>query len=97
MSNYTQLDIDNGVIRKVTLSFNPPIPSFRFPQSNEILLNLGMQCWNSVFNAQGSRVIILVVHVGAVQALREKETQDETQFTTKIGRKTNLGPSHFLL
>jgi hypothetical protein len=48
-----------------------------------------MQCWNSVFNAQGSRVIILVVQVGAVQALREKETQDETQFTTKIGGKTN--------
>jgi hypothetical protein len=39
-------------------------------------------------------VIILVVHVGAVkiyvaarQALRKKEAQDETQFTTKIGGK----------
>jgi len=54
-------------------------------------------------NAQGSRVIIVVVHVGAVklyvaavQALREKETQDEFQFTTKIGGKTSLGPSYFL-
>jgi hypothetical protein len=48
--------------------------------------------------AQGSRlIIIVVVQVGAVkiyvaaaaavQALREKETEDETQFTTKIGRK----------
>jgi len=40
------------------------------------------------------RVIILVVHVGAVkiyvaakQALRKKETQDKTQFSTKIGGK----------
>jgi hypothetical protein len=30
-------------------------------------------------------------------ALRKKETQDETQFTTKIGGKTSLGPSYFLL
>ncbi len=63
-----------------------------------------MKYWNSAFNAQGSRVIIAVVQVGAVkiylavvQALREKETQDETQFTTKIGGKTSLGPSYFLL
>jgi hypothetical protein len=68
-----------------------------FPQSKDIWLNLGMKCWNSAFNAQGSRVIIVVVHVGAVkihvaavQALRKKETQDETQFTTKIGGKTSL-------
>ncbi len=48
---------------------------------------------NSTFNAQGSRVIIVVVQVravkiyvaAAVEALREKkERQDETQFTTKI-------------
>jgi hypothetical protein len=56
-----------------------------------------MKCWNSAFNAQGSRVIIVVVQVGAVkiyvaavQALRKKETLDETQFTTKIGVKTSL-------
>ncbi len=43
-------------------------------------------------NAQGSRVIIVVVQVAAVkiyvaaavEALRKKERQDETQFTTKI-------------
>jgi hypothetical protein len=47
---------------------------------------------------------MVVVHIGAVeiyvaavQALRKKETQDETQFTTKIGGKTSLGPSYFLL
>ncbi len=62
-----------------------------------------MKCWVSALNAQGSRVIIVVVHVGAVktyvaavQALRKKETQDEFQFTTKIGGKTSLGPSYFL-
>jgi hypothetical protein len=61
-----------------------------------------MKCWNSVFNAQGSKVIILVLQVGAVKiyvtavkALRKKERQDETQFTTKTGGKTSLGPSYF--
>jgi hypothetical protein len=54
-----------------------------------------MECWNSAFNAQGSRVLTVVVQVGAVKlyvaavkALRKKERQDETQFTTKIGWKT---------
>jgi predicted oxidoreductase (fatty acid repression mutant protein) len=63
-----------------------------------------MKSWNSAFNAQGSRVIIVIVqvravkiYVAAVQALRKKETQDETQFTTKIGGNTSLGPSYFLL
>jgi hypothetical protein len=62
-----------------------------------------MKCWNSAFNAQGSKVIIVVVqvaalktYVAAVQALTKKETQDETQFTTKTGRKTSLSPSYFL-
>jgi hypothetical protein len=27
----------------------------RGPQSKEVLLNLGMKCWNSAFNVQGSR------------------------------------------
>jgi len=53
-------------------------------------------------NAQGSIVIIIVIqvgavkiHVAAVQALRKKETQDETQFTTKIGGKTRFGSQLF--
>jgi hypothetical protein len=37
------------------------------------------------------------IYVAAVQALRKKETHDETQFTTKIGGQTSLGPSYFLL
>ncbi len=64
-----------------------------------------MKCWNSAFNAQGSKVIIVVVEAGGavkidvaavVEALRKNETQDETQFTTKIGGKTSLGLSYFL-
>jgi hypothetical protein len=83
---------------------SPPYPLFRwYRQSKENLLNLGMKCWNSAFNAQGSRLIIVVVqvravkiYVAAVQALRKKESQDETQLTTKIGGKTSLGHSYFL-
>ncbi len=63
-----------------------------------------MKCWNSAFNAQGSRVIVVVVHsravkiyVAAVEALRKKERGDETQVSTKIGGKTSLGPSYFAL
>ncbi len=39
------------------------------------------------------------IYVAVVQALKKKETQDETSFTTKIslGGKTSLGPSYFLL
>jgi hypothetical protein len=59
---------------------------------------------SQLINAQGSRVIIVVVHVGAVkiymylvpvEALKKKERQDETQFITKIDGKTSLGPSYF--
>jgi hypothetical protein len=33
-----------------------PYPLFESgPQSKEVLLNLGMKCWNLAFNAQGSR------------------------------------------
>jgi hypothetical protein len=69
-----------------------------------ILLNLSMKYWNSAFNAQGSRVTIVVVqvratkiYVTAVETLRKMEIQVETQFTTKIGGKTSLGPSSFVL
>jgi hypothetical protein len=63
-----------------------------------------MKCWNSAFDAEGSRLIILVVQVGAVkiyvaavEAIRKKERQDETQFITKIGRKTSLSVNYFAL
>jgi hypothetical protein len=45
-----------------------PYPLFQwYLQSKEILLNLSIKCWNSAFNAQDLRVIIVVVQVGAVK------------------------------
>jgi len=50
-----------------------------------------MKCWNLPSNAQGLKIIIVVVQVGVVkiyvatmESPRQKERQDETQFTTKI-------------
>jgi len=50
-----------------------------------------MKSWYSAFNAQGSRLIIVVVQLGAlkiyvaaVETLRKRKDNDETQFTTKI-------------
>jgi hypothetical protein len=75
-------------------SLSPPIasaftryPVFQwYPQSNEILSNLSVKFWYSAFNAQGSRVFILAVQVGAVkiyvaavETLRKSERGDETQ------------------
>jgi hypothetical protein len=37
------------------------------------------------------------IYVAAVEVLRKKERGDETQFTVKIGGKTSLGPSYFVL
>jgi hypothetical protein len=36
------------------------------------------------------------MYVTAVKELTENERGDETQFTTKIGGKTSLGPSYFV-
>jgi hypothetical protein len=98
------LFVNIKVIPKVTLSFTPNPLSQRFLQSKKFLLNLSIKCSNSAFNAQGWRVIIVVIQVGvvkiyvaAVEALRKKERGDETQFSTKIGGKTSLGPSYFVL
>jgi hypothetical protein len=48
---------------------------------------------------------LVVVQVGAVKIYvavvrrsgKGGEREDETQFTTKIGGKTSLGPSYFIL
>jgi hypothetical protein len=37
------------------------------------------------------------IYVVAVEVLREKEKGDETHNTIKIGEKTSLGPSYFVL
>jgi hypothetical protein len=44
----------------------------------------------------GVQVGAMKIYVTAVKALRKKERQDETQFTTKFARRTNLGPSYFV-
>ncbi len=63
-----------------------------------------MKCWNSAFNAQGSRLIIVVVQLGAmkifdaaVEELGKKERQDETQFTTKIDGFLSFIPCWMLM
>ncbi len=93
---------------KVTLSspclrasFHPPYTLFQwYPQSKDILLNLSMKCCNSAFNAQGSRLIIVIVQVGAVkiyvaamEVLRKKERQNETEFTTKTDGTLSFSPT----
>jgi hypothetical protein len=95
--------IDYRIIRKVTLSSHSLLPPLFqwYPQSNEILLNLSMKCWNSALNTQGWRVLIVVVQEGAVKIYvgaavkepRKNDRQDETQIITKIGGKTSLGLS----
>jgi hypothetical protein len=68
----------------------PDLSEVRFTHPSS-LLNLGMIYCNSAFNAQGSRGIKIAVDVGivkiyvaAMEALRKKERQGETQFTIKI-------------
>jgi hypothetical protein len=85
--------------------FHPLSPSFSgIREVKKFLLNLSMKWWNSTSNAQSSRVIILLVQVGAVKiyiaavtALGEKKRGDETQFATKIGGKFSLGPCYLVL
>jgi hypothetical protein len=76
----------------------------RILKVRKILLNLSIKYWNSAFNAQGSSLIIVVVQLGAeninvwaVEALRKKERQDLTEFTTKIGGKLSLNPCYAAL
>jgi len=67
------------------------------------MLKLSAKCWISGFNAQGSRGIIVAVQVGAVkiyvaavEALRKKERQGETQETMKIDSFLGFAP-HWML
>ncbi len=63
-----------------------------------------MKCWNLAFNAQGSKLIIVVVHLGAVkisvaaaEALRRKERHDKTQFPTKFDGFMSFTPPPWML
>jgi len=68
------------------------------------MLQLSMKCWYSASNAQDPRLIIVVVQLGAVkiyvaavEALRKKERQDETQFTTKMDGFLSFIPRWMLM
>jgi hypothetical protein len=63
-----------------------------------------MKSWYSAFNAQGLRLIIVVVQLGAlkiyvaaVETAQEKERHDETQFTTKIDGFPSFIPCWMLM
>jgi hypothetical protein len=64
-----------------------------------------MKCWKPAFHAQGSRLIIVAFQVTAVkiyaaivEALKKKERQGETQFTTKteVAPPLNANVFYFL-
>ncbi len=62
-----------------------------------------MKCWRSALNAQGLRLIMVVVQLGAVkiyvatvEAVKENEREEETQFTTKIDGFLSFIP-HWML
>jgi hypothetical protein len=42
-----------------------------------------------------TRLWFHLMSLAALEVLRKKERQDETQFTTKIGGKTSLSPPNF--
>jgi len=55
-----------------------------------------MKCWKSAFNAQGSRLVIVALQVGAlIEAPKKEERQGETQFTTKTEVPLPLNASVF--
>ncbi len=66
---FVQLSIKSPTLfTPSSLCFHTPSPlSEWYPQSREILLYLSMKCWNSVYNAKGSRLIIVVVYIWAVK------------------------------
>jgi hypothetical protein len=63
------------------------------------MLKLSTKCWISAFNAQGSRGFIVAVKVGAakiyvaaVEALRKKARQGETQEQSKFAGLKKISP-----
>jgi hypothetical protein len=52
-----------------------------------------MKCWNSTFNAQGSRIIIIIVQVGAVEiyvAAVEAGAQEKRKDVVKLSLPPRL-------
>jgi len=64
--------------------------------SNEILLNLSMHKVQGNYSSFTGRSCEKR-NVAAVEVLRKKERQDETQCITKVAGKTSLGPRYFVL
>jgi len=61
-------------------------------ESKKFLSNLSMKCWNSAFNAQGSRVtIVVVVQVGAVKIICSSSSGGAHE-KGKEGMKLSLPP-----
>jgi hypothetical protein len=84
--------------------FHPQTPLLVVSTTKEILLNMGLKCWNSTFNAQGSRLLIIIVHVKTmriyvtiVEVFMKKERRDEIQFTTKIDGFLSFTPRWILM
>jgi len=76
---------------------SPPYPLFQwYLQSKEILLKT-QHLMHKVLRLTivVAQVGAVKIYVAAVEALRIKERQDETQFITKIGEKTSLSPKLF--
>jgi hypothetical protein len=71
-------------------SFQPPNPSFKGIHKVRKFY-LGMKCWKSAFNAQGSRLIIVALQVGAmkiyatiVQALKKRKDRVKLSSPQKL-------------
>jgi hypothetical protein len=61
---------------------------------------MGMKCWNSTFNAQGSRIIIVHVHVrilkiyvAIMEKLRGKERGGQNQCCYGINKMLSINLS----
>jgi hypothetical protein len=75
------VNINTKFIGKVTLSLSlvsPPNPFFS--GIHKVTKFYQMKSWKSAFNAQGSR---LIIYAATLEALKKKQRQVETQFTTK--------------
>jgi hypothetical protein len=71
-------------------------------QATLVLLNRSMKCENSAFNAQGSKIIIGVVQVGAVYVASVEARSGERKHKMKLSLfpksagKISLGLSYFV-
>ncbi len=68
----------------------PPTPPSGVSQSKKILLNLSIKCWNSAFNAQGERVVIVLVQVEKWKYMKQQWRRCSGK--RKGGMKLNLRP-----